>query len=336
VERCALAVSAAVGPRRLRDPALATLRARAHVEAQRVLSARAQLARVGAAAERSGWTLVVLKGAVPLLARHDAPDLMDIDFWGSPGDAHALAAWLDASGFTPEGKPAAHRLAVRTAPETLPVEIHTAVPGVPAEGAEWGRLRRAGALWTLAPADHAWHLLVHATEQHLERRGRIRELLLLRLALDDCGEEALDALRLRVRSATRPAAMLRQMEMAARRGPGAGASEDRFGLTAACGYILTARRPRAPAAMVSAAWRSALGVVARREGGGTELGGTTLGLPSANPALALLRRVAPRAERQARRAVRHLPEWAMAPAGRLLAAAAVRAVDRLRDAAESP
>jgi hypothetical protein len=328
-ERCALALSARVGAARLRDdPAFAALRASVPAEAKRVLAARAQLATVGAAAARSGWKVAVLKGAAPLALGHDAPDLLDVDLWARPEDARAVAELLDSIGFAPAGRVAANRLAVRAAPGAMQVEIHTAVPWLEEGGAEWERLRPAGRLWRLAPADHAWHLLIHATEQHPERRGRIRELLLLNAALRDCSGAELAALR--ERAAARPlgGVLLAQMELAGALYASGEAPRDPFPLTAASGYILGMLHVGFPEWLSWMAWRATAAVVARREGGYSDVGGGTLHLPSHNPVLAWLRRVAPPAEQAARRLVRRGPEWGMAPLGLAVAAAAARAVRR--------
>ena len=327
VERCALAL-AEVGRRTLRGAALDALRARVMVEAQRVLAARAQLADVADAAARNHWKVAALKGAVPLVRGGVAHDLLDLDLWASPGDARALVAALDAAGFAPEGAAAAHRLEVRAAQGMLPLEVHTTVPTFGNDAGPWTRLQPAGPVWTPAPADHAWLLLLHATEQHPDRRGRIRELLLLGQALEACtpAERAELARRAAGRSHPQVAASHLRLAAALARREG-DPPHDPFELTAATGYLLAALQQRIPLAAAPALWHAASAAAARRQGAPGE-SGATLHLPSAHPALVRLRRVAPGVERLARRAVRAAAALPLAPAGWLVAAAAARAVKR--------
>jgi hypothetical protein len=331
-ERCALGVADALGRGRMADPVLRVLARRAHVEAQRVLGVRAQLAGIAGAAGRLGLRVVALKGAVPLLRGAHGPDLLDLDVWASPRDAAALAAWLDAAGLAPEGADAAHRLAVRAAPDTMPVEIHTSIPGLDACGPDSPRLRPLGALWALPAVDQAWHLLLHATEQHPDRRGRLRELLLLRDALDECSPGEVADLAARARTRAYPAMVSAQLELAMALGTAAGPAADPFALTAATQYVLVAAQRRLPDWLLRPLWRAAAAAAARRQGAPSEIGGGTLHLPSRNPVLAFLRRIAPAAEQGTRRLVRRAPEWAFAPGGWLVTARASRAVDRARRA----
>lgn len=326
-ERCALALSARLGAAALRAPALAPLAAQARVEAKRVLSARAQLARIGAAAAERGWRVGVLKGGVPLLRGGNGPDLMDLDVWASAADAAALARLLDAEGYLEVERDAAHRLGVRARPDAIQVEIHTAVPGL-AGGDPWRHAGRVGRLWALSPADHLWHLLLHSTEQHPDRRGRIRELLVLGDALAAASAEDLAAVERRIEGRAYPPLLHAQLSLASRLLHRRGAGVDPFALTAATGYLLAELHRRSPAYAPPGVWRAAAAAAARREGAPSEIGGGTLDLPSARRPVAWLRRVAPRAERAARILVRRAPEWALAPAGEAVAAAAARAVRR--------
>lgn len=327
VEQCALALSARAG-RVLPPAAAAAVERRVLDETRRVLSARARLRRLDGAARDGGLRLVVLKGGVPLLRGGDGPRLQDVDVLGSPADAAALAAMLDEGGYAAHGRAASHRLAVRAAEGDIPVEIHTAVPGLSA--AVWERVRpvsKASALLVLHPRDHLRYLLLHSAVQHADRRGRLRDLLVVAEAVRHASVEDLRAVEGDLAAEPQAAVLARQLEM------GRGVAEgvpcaDAFELTAAGTYLLQTlvEDGAIPAHRRDLAWQSVTAAVARRSGTPADLGEHALALPSAVPALAALRRVSPRAERLLRTLVRRSREWAFLPLGLRIAAAAERAV----------
>jgi len=84
----------------------------------------------------------------------------------------------------------------------IPLELHTSIEkyGARPEAGLFERsepVEECPGLHRLSPADQAWHVLLHATEDHLHRRGRIRDLLLLVRALRRMTDEARQALEIR-------------------------------------------------------------------------------------------------------------------------------------------
>lgn len=326
VEQCALELSARAGGL-LSGTAAEAVAGFARAESRMVLSARAQLRRLAGAAGSPGVRLVVLKGGVPLLRGGNGPRLMDLDVLGSAADAAALAAALDAAGYTHHGGPAAHRLAVRAVPGAIPVEIHTAVPGL--SPVVWERVRPAAdsPLLVLDPADHLRYVLLHSAVQHADRRGRIRDLLVLAEGLQHADDRSVREVEAAIAGEPQADVLARQLEMArsvASRIPCA----DPFELTAAGSYLLYSElaRRRLHGLRLELAWQSGIAAVARRTGTPAALGEHGLALPSAFPPLAALRRTAPWAERAVRTLVRRGREWAFLPLGLSVAAAAERAV----------
>jgi hypothetical protein len=299
-----------------------------------VLAARAQLRRVGVLARDAGLEVVVLKGGVPLLRGADGPRLMDVDLLARPADAAALAARLDAAGHQAHGRAAAHRLAVRAAEHEMPVEIHTVVPGLSTD--VWARVRPVpgSALRVLHPADHLLFLLQHSAVQHVDRRGRLRDLLVMAEALAHCAPADLDEVRAALAADRHGGVLARQLEMAQALA-GGGPVRDPFELTAAGTYLmdtLLERRALGPS-LRDLVWQAGSAAVARRAGAPAGLGEAGLALPSATPVLAALRRRAPGLERALRVAVRRSREWALLPVGLAVASRAERAV---RERAAAP
>jgi len=330
-EQCALALSAR-GAAGREGPGAQAVHAFAVAESRNVLAARGQLRRMEALARAQGLRILVLKGGVPLLHGAGGPRLLDVDVLCSPADAAAVAAALDRAGYHGTGSAGAHRLAVRVAENDIAMEIHTAVPGV--RGPVWERARPAGpdsALLVLHPADHLLHLLLHSVVQHADRRGRVRELLVIADAIGRCAPEDLAAVREAAAREPEAALLANQLSMAQALIDGRGAPEDAFRLTAAGTYVMAATFPRwgIRGSLLEFAWLAGIAAVARRTGTPSGLGAHTLDLPSAWPPLALLRRVAPPAERAARLLFRRGREWILLPVGLFIAADAERAVREL-------
>lgn len=218
-------------------------------ETQRVVSARAQLRRVSQWADSHNTTVVILKGAVA--AGHDetAVDLSDIDLWIRPGTEGPLLEWLGNSGHSPKKHAAQHHHASRLTDQLVAVEVHHTIPYANLEpGWESRTLPLAHELprlHRLDPADHLWHVLIHASIQHIDRRGRLRDLLLISHASSLCSDRERDLVRHRAtthHAADALHAMLRMAEaIAARCEP-----EDAFTTVAAARYLDTASGPRHP------------------------------------------------------------------------------------------
>lgn len=323
-ERCALALAA-----RARLPggaAAEALRAHALTESRMVLAARGLLHRVAGIARAQGLRLVVLKGGVPLAQGDEGVWLMDVDLLATPADAAAAAAALDRAGYRPHGLPAAHRLAPQADAESI-VEVHTAVPGAGRDVWQGVRPARPGAeLLVPHPADHLRYLLQHSVVHHANRRGRLRDLLLIAHALGRCAPEDVRQVREALAREPDARALAAQTDMAQALAGGAPAG-DAFELTAAGNYVMHLRfggwRPERLKEMARTAGTVA---VARRSGMPTALGSLTLDLPSMFPPFVWMRRLSPAAERGARRLARRGREWILLPVGLRVASAAERAL----------
>lgn len=334
VERCALALSArGAAPA---DPAGGpAVRARAVDESRSVLAARGELRRLGQAARGAGLPLVVLKGAAPLLYGGRQVPMLDVDVLGTPAAARALAEALDRDGFRGQGRAASHRLAVRAQEDGLPVEIHTTAPGLPPAALDRAVAVPRSPLRVLHPADHLLHLLVHSAVHHPDRRGRLRDLLLIADAVERCAPGDLDAVRAALGREAQPRPLAAQLGMARVLAGGAGAGTDAFELTAAGSYLMAHAFPRwgLRGTVLEFAWMAGAAAVAARGGTASAMGAHTLDLPSAFGPLAWLRRRAPAAERAARLLVRRGQEWALLPVGLRIARGAERALRERREAA---
>jgi hypothetical protein len=326
-ERCALALS---GRTRLADGAASdALRAHALAESRAVLAARGLLHRAGRIARDGGLRLVVLKGGVPLAEGSGGMWLMDVDLLGTPSDAAAAAAALDQAGYRPHGQAAAHRLPAQASDrDSVIVEIHTAVPG--ADRDVWRGVRPAGPgaeLLVLHPADHLRHLLLHSVVHHANRRGRLRDLLLIAHALERCAPGEVAAVREALAREPEARALAAQAAMAQALADGGAVIDDAFELTAAGNYVMDLRLGRWRSEALREMARIAGTVaVARRSGMPTALGSLTLDLPSRFGPFAWMRRLAPAAERGARLLVRRGREWILLPIGLQVASAAERAL----------
>jgi hypothetical protein len=329
-EQCALALSAR-GAGGDETPAGQMVQSFAVTESRTVLLARARMRRLEALARAQGLRILVLKGGVPLLHGAGGPRLLDVDVLCSPADAAAVAAELDRAGYQVYGSPAAHRLAVRAADNDIPVEIHTSVPGL--SGPVWERARPVpgSPLLVLHPADHLLHLVLHSVVQHADRRGRLRELLLMADAIERCTPGELAQVHAAAAREPEAAALAAQLEMAMALVRRDGPPADAFQLTAAGTYVMGAAlsRWKLSGSLREFAWLAGTAAVARRSGVPSGLGAHTLDLPSAWPPLALLRRVAPAVERRARLLYRRGREWVLLPVGLSFAAGAERAVREL-------
>ncbi|HEU4557197.1 MAG TPA: nucleotidyltransferase family protein [Longimicrobium sp.] len=189
-ERCAHPLLQALARARiaLPVPAERVLRAYADTELKRILSAAAQLHALRGVARETGWTVVVMKGGVLATTPARAVDVLDLDVLLLPAEARALAARLDATlGYVtleadPDPRAGMAHLAQRIAPHHVQVEIHERVSGLAEPAALLARvepLEGAPGLFRLHAGDHLRHLLEHGVRDHPDRRGSLRDLLLV-------------------------------------------------------------------------------------------------------------------------------------------------------------
>jgi hypothetical protein len=149
-------------------------------ETQRVLSAGEQLAAIARLSRERGWKPVALKSA-RLAIGPPRFDLYDMDLLLEGADGDALVATLRERGYREVGATAS---TVTLAPSRagVPVDLHRALEPPPDPSGFRDRaapLEELAGVWRLAPADHLAHHLAHMTIRHPERRGRIRDLLIL-------------------------------------------------------------------------------------------------------------------------------------------------------------
>ncbi len=194
-ERCALAVRAKLGEYNLAQdtaPDVVTLiGARATLELQRALSARAQLHRIAEIAGEYDWKVIVMKGGA-MLTSGGQIDLHDIDVLIRANAAPALARLLDEEGYSSprsdEGN-MHHHLSPRRQENAVAIEIHRTIKGLddPQDLLNHAvRTKTNTGLWQFAPIDHLWHLLIHSTIQHPDRRGCIRDIVLIAHGINAC------------------------------------------------------------------------------------------------------------------------------------------------------
>jgi hypothetical protein len=205
-ERCAIRLERALETtgylQQLSPEVRDVIRQRALDEQTRILSARSQLHELGQIAVERDWRPAVLKGGLSALVGPGPVDLNDVDILVPKAAAGALATVLDDRGHGAIFSTAQH-LGARILPNALPVEIHISLEAdgaLPAERVWQGLTPVPGCpgLHALAPADHLWHVLRHAVVDHPNRRGRLRDLLVVSDAVAACGPEELAQLESRV------------------------------------------------------------------------------------------------------------------------------------------
>ena len=238
MERCASALRNALGARGTRS---AILDQAATGEAQRSLSARAQLATLARMAGQRGWTVVALKGSVA--AAEGRPYyLQDVDILIPRAQAADVAREIGRElGLRPQGRMQSRHLPIMGGDDTLPVEVHLNIDtrGTRLTERAWWRvtpLAGVPGLFRLSPADHCLHLLTHVAIDHPDRRGRLRDSLLLRDALKECSEGDRDEIDRGVRENPYAAALLAELDLA--RGLAEGKAVDQFERSAFTSYWL--------------------------------------------------------------------------------------------------
>jgi len=192
-ERCALPLRSR--RRALPEEARAVLERCATAELQRFLSVQAQTRLLGTLLRERGWPGVVLKGAAHAAEGGEPLDVADVDVLLPREHAVEFAALLEArGGHRALGTDAAGasgtgwQLATRLAEGGVQVEVHFDVPFLAGEGDPWEATlpTPVRGVLRLSPANHLWHVLVHGVVHHVERRGSLRELLLLLSARAAC------------------------------------------------------------------------------------------------------------------------------------------------------
>lgn len=168
----------------------------------RTVLARSELNKIADIARERNLRPIVLKGGIPAFTRHDPVDLVDVDILLPNRDAHELAAALDDRGYS-SGFSSARHMKGRSGPNGSEVEVHVTLDRQGLVTAEeiWNRalpLPGANHLWQLAPSDHLWHVLTHSALDHPMRRGRLRDLVLIANAIEQCTEDDLAVVRNRI------------------------------------------------------------------------------------------------------------------------------------------
>lgn len=169
-------------------------------EAERIQSAQRQLATIGTIAHRGHWKVVILKGGVEVVDKRRAVDLLDLDLLLQPEETRAFAAALDQAAYRPIGEGTARHLDKRSSGEPVFVEVHHSLDrhgSLPPKDC-WSRIvpfEAVNGLFRLDAGTHLWHVLMHAVVDHPERRGAIRDVLLITAAVADCSTEELEQVR---------------------------------------------------------------------------------------------------------------------------------------------
>jgi hypothetical protein len=241
VERCAAALRAAPGSGGLRS---AVLDQAATADMQRSLAARAQLVSLASLAKQVGWTVVVLKGSVAV-ADGRPNHLQDVDILVQPVRAGEVAREIATRlGLRPEGREKSRHLPILGGDAALPVEVHRSIDTRDTRLTEraWSRiipLAGVPGLFRLSPVDHCLHLLTHVAIDHPDRRGRLRDALVLRDALKECSERDSQAIEREARQSRYATALLDELRFA--RGLAEGKSFDPFEPSAFTSYWLVER-----------------------------------------------------------------------------------------------
>lgn len=246
IERCAQPLRGALGAdllEALPQPARGVLERRGVREAVNTLSLRQEAAQVARLLRARGWSGIVLKGGAAVLGRAPEVDVRDLDVLVRLEHAHRLVADMDGAGYVPEtsdpdlAAPNHHEMATRTRDGQIPVEIHFDL-APPLEGDAWAGAVPLGTpgLFRMAPANHLWHVLLHGTLHHPERRGGLRDALVAVEAVRWCTDGELAEVERRCGAHPRGCVPARMLAMA--RAVAAGAPADHFRREAAAAYLL--------------------------------------------------------------------------------------------------
>jgi len=190
-EKCALPIRAVFcsAPASFAERTCEIIDFAASRELYRVLLARQQCSEIEALAATRGWSLAVMKGGRAAISPSGHVDLADVDLLAHPDCLMDVRAGLLELGYRETGKAGSYRTPKLVRDGALPIELHFAIPLFQHGGDVWSRVRplpgHAG-FTDLDASDRLWHLLVHCTLQHPNRRGRLRDLCLLREAVLSC------------------------------------------------------------------------------------------------------------------------------------------------------
>lgn len=241
-------------------PLQAVLEEEATHELKRFLSVTAHVHRTARILREAGLPGVVLKGGAAAACGGAPLDVSDLDLLVPSAAAADFAGRLDTSGAYRPRKADPHptatgkwEMAQRVSEGQVQVEVHFAVPHLGMDPWEGIRPTRHAGLHRLSAEASVWHLLVHSAIHHPERRGQLRELLLLADALAECPDDARASIEGRIAAHAHAGALAAVLAMAA--GVAAGrVPQDRFVPVAAVRYALSVWRR--PAAMPEATGRA--------------------------------------------------------------------------------
>jgi hypothetical protein len=203
-ERCSVPLYSRITTLGLLDrigaEAQAMIRSFATHELKCVLAAREELQHIAAWSNSETSTrVIVLKGAVGVLVGRPLY-LSDVDLLVEPSVAGTITGFLEARGYHCQGQDGftdgfgSRHLAPRRRTGGLQIEVHLGINHVDdLEGFRSRSIPLEGvrSLYRLSPGDHLWHLLVHTAVHHRDRRGRIRDLLLIADTIAECSASEL-------------------------------------------------------------------------------------------------------------------------------------------------
>ena len=217
------------------------IRRLALAEAQRALSVRQQIAEVSKIAHDHNWRVVILKGGVGIAESSDVLYITDLDVLTTPDVAPQLARELAAIGYRGGEEQHMHHLTPSVAEGGVTIEIHREWDSDAREVHEsWWRstrkLRQCPPLERPGDADHLWHMLVHGVEQHPERRGRLRDALLMWRVLAACSAADIAEVERRIAAHVNRKALAEMLDFV--RGLNADSPPDQLRTRAAARYAL--------------------------------------------------------------------------------------------------
>lgn len=204
-EACALPLARALPASRraaLAPEIKAPLDARSSVELKRALAARGQLRTISDLASSDGLRVIALKGGVAVGTGFDL-DLEDLDLLLTLDDARRLETGLLRAGYRSQRGGSPRHLGTLFMPGGIGVDLHTTLSraGKSVPDDLWSAtlpLEGLAGIERLNPAEHLWHLLCHVAVDHPERLGRIRDLLLIARALEDCSQADVNAVKAKI------------------------------------------------------------------------------------------------------------------------------------------
>lgn len=194
VEGCAAVLQAGIAAepagRQLAHPLGTALANATLIETMRFLRARGQLRQIVDLATERGYRVIVLKGGLEVARRAPPIAMADIDLLLKRDSALDLWGQLQRRGYRAEGPGSARHLATLRSLRggELSVDLHVGldIEGETLSDQVWSTavpVEEMPDLYALNPGDHLQHLLVHTVVDHVERRSRLRDLILVSRAL---------------------------------------------------------------------------------------------------------------------------------------------------------